>query len=101
MGKVAPGWWVEVKLVTPILSLAVGTTRHVAANSRLPDYPQDVVKDMEHVALLADRFGTFLDGAKQARAVADESGDDESVDVLTAIITMFEKHAWFLHASLA
>lgn len=82
-------------------TLAVGTTRHVAANSRLPDYPQDVVKDMEHVALLADRFGTFLDGAKQARAVADESGDDESVDVLTAIITMFEKHAWFLHASLA
>jgi len=81
-------------------SLAVGTARHVAKNSRLADYPQDVTKDMEHVALLADRIGTFLNGARQARASAVEFGDDESVDALTTTITMFEKHAWFLHASL-
>jgi len=81
-------------------SLAVGTARHVAKNSRLPDYPQDVTKDMEHVALLADRIGAFLGGARQARSAAVEFGDDESVDALTTTITMFEKHAWFLHASL-
>lgn len=82
-------------------TLAVGTTRHVANHSRLPDYPQDVTRDLEHVALLAERMGIFLDGAKAARKVADEHGDDETVDTLTATITMFEKHAWFLHASLA
>ena len=81
-------------------SLAVGTARYVAANSRIPDYPQDCTKDMEHVALLAEHIGIFLDGAKQARAVAAELEDDESVDALTTTITMFEKHAWFLHASL-
>lgn len=81
-------------------SLAVGTARHVASNSRLPDYPQDVTKDMEHVALLADRIGTFLDGARAARKVAIELEDDETVDALTATVTMFEKHAWFLHASM-
>ena len=81
-------------------SLAVGTARHVASNSRLPEYPQDVTKDMEHVALLADRIGAYLDGARAARTVSEEHGDDESVDALTAIITQFEKHAWFLHASL-
>ena len=81
-------------------SLAVGTARHVAANSRLVDYPQEVTKDMEHVALLAERFGTFLDGARQARTAAAGLGDEETVDALTTTITMFEKHAWFLHASL-
>ena len=81
-------------------SLAVGTARHVAANSRLPDYPQDVTKDMEHVKLLAERIGTFLDGARAGRKVAIELEDDESVDALTTTITMFEKHAWFLHASM-
>ncbi|MCK5942388.1 MAG: DNA starvation/stationary phase protection protein Dps [Planctomycetes bacterium] len=82
-------------------SLAVGTSRHVASNSRLPDYPQDVTKDMEHVALLAERIGTYLEGARQARSVAAEHGDDDTVDLLTQAITQFEKHAWFLHASLA
>ena len=52
------------------------------------------------MALLADRIGTFLNGAREARKVAAEHSDDESVDTLTATITMFEKHAWFLHASM-
>lgn len=30
-----------------------------------------------------------------------ELQDDESVDALTTTITMFEKHAWFLYASMA
>lgn len=80
--------------------LAVGTSRHVAKTSRLPDYPQEVTKDMEHVRLLADRIGKYLDGVRVARAEAIEHGDDDTVDVLTGIATMFEKHAWFLHASL-
>ena len=82
-------------------SLAVGTTRHVAKNSRLPDYPQDVTKDLEHVKLLADRIGAWLGGVRAARNAAMEHKDDDTVDVLTGIVTMFEKHAWFLHATLA
>lgn len=80
--------------------LAVGTSRHVAKNSRLPDYPQKVTKDMEHVRLLADRIGTYLDGVRAARAAAVEHGDEDTDSVLTDIVTLFEKHAWFLHASL-
>ena len=81
-------------------SLAVGTARHVAKNSRLPDYPQDVTKDMEHVALLAERIATYLGGVRAAREVALEHKDDDSGDGLTGIVTMFEKHAWLLHATL-
>ncbi|MBX3462953.1 MAG: DNA starvation/stationary phase protection protein Dps [Planctomycetes bacterium] len=82
-------------------SLAVGTARHVARHSRLPDYPQHVTRDLEHVKLLAERIGAYLAGVRAARAVAVEQGDDDTVDVLTGIVTMFEKHAWFLHATLA
>lgn len=81
-------------------SLAVGTARHVAAHSRLPDYPQDVTKDMQHVKLLADRIGAYLVGVGAARETATECKDDDTVGILTDIVTMFEKHAWFLHATL-
>ena len=80
--------------------LAVGTARHVAKKSRLADYPQDVTKDLEHVALLAERIGGHLDGMRKAREVAKEHEDEDSFDLLTGMIAQFEKHAWFLHATL-
>lgn len=80
--------------------LAVGTARHVARNSRLPDYPQELTKDLEHVKLLAERIGAWLVGARSARDVALEAKDDDTVDLLTGMIQGFEKHAWFLHATI-
>ena len=77
-----------------------GTVRHVAAKSRLPEYPQETSKDVEHVKHLADRIDTYLAGLRESRAVAEDLGDTDSVDLLTGIITDFEKHGWFLKASL-
>lgn len=78
---------------------AYGTVRHVASTSRLTEYPQETSRDAEHVKLLADRFDTFLEGARQSRAVAEDLKDTDTVDLLTQVITAFEKHAWFLRAS--
>lgn len=80
--------------------LAVGTARHVARKSRLPDYPQDVTKDLEHVALLAERIGAHLEGLRAAREVAKRLDDEDTFDLLTGMVEAFEKHAWFLHATL-
>jgi starvation-inducible DNA-binding protein len=80
---------------------AYGTARHVATTSRLDEYPQDTTRDLEHVALLADRFDRFLDGVRESRSLVEKLGDTDTVDLLTGIITEFEKHAWFLRASLA
>jgi len=79
---------------------ARGTARHVAATSRVEEYPADTTRDLEHVALLADRFEQYLDGLRESRATADELRDTDTVDLLTGIVTEFEKHAWFLRASL-
>lgn len=79
---------------------AFGTVRHVAKASRVADYPQDTTRDVEHVALLADRVEAYLDGVRAARAAAEKDGDTDTVDLLTGIATEFEKHGWFLRASL-
>lgn len=79
---------------------ARGTVRHVAKTSRLADYPQETSRDLEHVRLVADRIDGFLEGARAARTVAEQQGDTDTVDLLTAVVQDLEKHGWFLRASL-
>lgn len=77
-----------------------GTARHVAAASRLPEYPQETTKGLEHVALLADRFELYLEALRASRAIAEDEEDTDTVDLLTGMITELEKNAWFLRATL-
>ena len=77
-----------------------GTARAVAKASTLPDYPPETKKDLEHVKLLAERIDSYLEGVRASRDVAEKLKDQDTVDLLTGIIVEFEKHAWFLRASL-
>jgi starvation-inducible DNA-binding protein len=77
-----------------------GTARHVAANSKISEYPQETTRDLEHVRLLAERIEQFLVEARRARAVAEQHADTDTVDLLTGVVSEFEKHAWFLRATL-
>lgn len=79
---------------------AYGTARHVAAQSKISEYPQETTRDLEHVRLLADRIEQYLTECRASRTVAEQNADTDSVDLLTAVISEFEKHAWFLRASL-
>jgi len=77
-----------------------GTARYTAGRSTLPEYPQDTRRDMEHVKALAERIEIYLEGLRKSRGVAETNRDTDSVDLLTQIVTEFEKHGWFLRASL-
>ncbi|HET9933107.1 MAG TPA: DNA starvation/stationary phase protection protein Dps [Polyangiaceae bacterium] len=79
---------------------AFGTTRYVAGASRLPEYPQETTRDLEHVRLLAERIDVYLVGLRESRGVSEKAGDTDTVDLFTGVITEFEKNAWFLRASL-
>jgi starvation-inducible DNA-binding protein len=79
---------------------AYGTARHVARTSKLPEYPQETSRDVEHVKLLAERIEKYLDGVRESRVVAEKLADTDTVDLLTQVISEFEKHGWFLRASL-
>jgi starvation-inducible DNA-binding protein len=80
---------------------ARGTARWVARASSLPEYPADAARDLVHVRLLAERFEQFVAALRETRKLAADLGDEDTVDLLTAIVQDFEKHAWFLRASLA
>ena len=80
---------------------ARGTARSVAKASRLEDYPEDAVRDLEHVRLLAGRIDGYLKGVREARSAAEEHGDQDTVDLLTEVVREFEKNGWFLRATLA
>lgn len=80
--------------------LAIGTTRAVAKGSRLPDYPADTTRDLDHVKLLAERFEAYLAGVRESRGIGEKLGDTDTVDLLTGVITEFEKNSWFLRATL-
>lgn len=79
---------------------AYGTARHVAKVSKLPDYNQETTRDLDHVRLLSERFELFLDGLRESRTVGEKAGDTDTVDMLTGMISAFEKHSWFLRATL-
>jgi len=79
---------------------ALGTVRHAAKVSHLPEYDQEVSRDLDHVRLLAERFDKYLAGLRQSRSIAQEQNDTDSADLLTSVITTFEKHTWFLRATL-
>jgi starvation-inducible DNA-binding protein len=79
---------------------AYGTARHVAKASRLPEYPQETTRDLEHVRLLAERIEVYLAGMRETRDLAEKHSDTDTHDMITIMITEFEKNAWFLRATL-
>jgi len=79
---------------------AYGTVRQAGKASKLAEYPHDVQRDLEHVALLADRIEKYLEGLRETREMAENNGDVDTHDMITLIVTEFEKHAWFLRATL-
>ena len=93
-------WNIIAERAVTLGAQAYGTARHAAAHSRLPKYPQDTTRDMGHVKLLADRIEVYLDGLRESRGLAEKNRDTDTVDLFTQVITEFEKHGWFLRASL-
>lgn len=81
--------------------LATGGIKAVAKTSRIPEYPADTTRDLDHVKLLAERIDVYLSGVRDSRGTAEKLADTDTVDLLTGVITDFEKNAWFLRATLA
>ena len=79
---------------------AYGTARHVARVSTVPEYDPEAARDLDHVRLLVDRIEAYLKGVREARTVVEKETDQDTFDLLTAIVQEFEKNAWFLRASL-
>lgn len=82
-------------------ALTTATARRAAKTSRVTELSAETTDGLALVAALVERFDVYLVGLRTAREVAAELGDGDTEDLLTQHVTAFEKHAWFLHATLA
>lgn len=77
-----------------------GTARHVAAASKLPEFPADVFGGSGIVAALADRFAQLTKSTRAAIDTATELGDADTADLFTGQSRELDKSLWFLEAHL-
>lgn len=77
---------------------AQGTARMAAANSRLPELPDDIDEGMAYVRALVERYGDLVASTRAAIAAADEAGDADTADLFTEISRVLDKDLWFLEA---
>ncbi|WP_022694874.1 Dps family protein [Ponticaulis koreensis] len=85
--------------IRAIGEFAPGSTEQILANATImPDNSQPDAEDMvQNLANGHDMLSTTL---KKALDVADEIGDDVTVDLFTQRMTVSQKTAWMLRSSL-
>jgi len=86
--------------ITALGGIAKGTVRMAAGNSKLPEYPVDLVEGMQHVHLLADRYANLAMSMRAAIDTTDEWGDKDTADLCTEVSRELDKSLWFLEAHL-
>lgn len=85
---------------TSLGGYARGTVRMAAADSRLPEFPEDEVRGLPLVAALVERLGRFANGVRHAIDEAAGLGDQSTADLFTEISRLADKRLWFLEAHL-
>ena len=85
---------------TALGGVATGTARVVAANSRVPEFPQDAFDWKAVVTALADRYANLAKSTRGAIDRGDELGDQDTVDLFTEVSRGLDKFLWFLEAHL-
>ena len=79
---------------------AMGTNRMSAAESRLPEYPSEVLSSMDHVSALTERYAMVAASTREAVSTAEEADDLDTVDLMSAVSLGMDKWLWFLEAHL-
>ncbi len=79
---------------------AMGTVRIAAAQSKLPEFPTDIVTDKQVVEVLAQRYGDYASSIRTAIATASDDEDAITTDLFTEIGRTIDKDLWFLEAHI-
>jgi starvation-inducible DNA-binding protein len=85
---------------TALGGYATGTVRMSAANTTLPEFPENAVDGMEHVRALVERYAAYAASTRTGIDTASDAGDQSTADLLTEISRQVDKDLWFLEAHL-
>lgn len=86
--------------VTSLGGTAKGTVRMSAKNTRLDEYPTDVVNVQQHLTALADRYAALAKTTREAIDRADELDDKATADMFTEVVRDLDQDLWFIEAHL-
>ncbi|MDB5622785.1 MAG: dps [Devosia sp.] len=86
--------------VAQLDGVALGTSQIVASATTLPPYPTEIRKVPDHLAALADRYAKLANQVREDIDTADEAGDADSADILTAFSRELDKDLWFIKSHL-
>ena len=86
--------------VAQLDGIALGTTQTVAKATTLKPYPTDIRKVADHLNALVERYAALSKMAREGIDAADEAGDADSADILTAFSRDLDKSLWFLKSHL-
>ncbi|MDJ0919502.1 MAG: DNA starvation/stationary phase protection protein Dps [Henriciella sp.] len=78
-----------------------GRSGSIAASTHLQAYELDTRAGHAHLIALADRFATLGDTVRSSIDAADQAGDADTADLLTATSRFLDKSVWFLEAHLS
>lgn len=86
--------------VTALGGTAIGTVQDVAKMTSLEPMPGDVFDGLKLVEALATRTATVAKSVRKGIDEAEEAGDADAADILTALSRQLDKNLWFLEAHL-
>lgn len=86
--------------VAQLDGIALGTVQAVAKSTTLKPYPTDIRKIPDHLNALVERYAAVSKAAREGIDKADEAGDADTADILTAFSRSLDKSLWFLKSHL-
>lgn len=86
--------------VAQLDGVALGTSQVIAKTTSLEPYPTDIRKVADHLQALGERYAKTGKAAREGIDAADEAGDADSADILTAYSRDLDKFLWFIKSHL-
>ncbi len=86
--------------VAQLDGVALGTIQSVAKATKLPPYPTEIRKVEDHLKALTEHFAAVSKSAREGIDTADEAGDADTTDILTAYSRALDKNLWFIKSHL-